>query len=211
MTIDTLEQWNAIVAAHAEAKERLRLSDLTRPVDDDLENEAATQEEWQAWKAVINAPVPDVAALATKIEMLLEGEIERRDDETRSVAFLQRLLDTDGLDAPWTLIRILQDACRLSGIDHPAVGLSPSVEKPWAEFADHYRAAVTAVEATQNDEQLEAAVEWHRPTYAMLLRYPVRTPSELAEKAELIALDCPDDGKAFAAIAADARRLSEAA
>ncbi len=84
---------------------------------------------------------------------------------------------------------------------------------PWPVFAADYRQRVHAYEsdmtATGDDGEAQDALhDAHQPHYDALIAYPVQTVGDLAEKGELIALDCWDHGAAFAALTADAQRIA---
>ncbi len=75
---------------------------------------------------------------------------------------------------------------------------------PWHSFAADYRASLASYEARiKGDDDDGAPHEQHEPLYRALLAYPVTTPHQLAEKAELLIADCWDDGAALGVIAAD--------
>lgn len=93
----------------------------------------------------------------------------------------------------------------MTNADNSTVAAPAANLAPWHTFAADYRTALASYEARITDDDKDGAThDQHKALYASLLAYPVATPHQLAEKAELILLDCWDDGAALGVIAADA-------
>lgn len=76
---------------------------------------------------------------------------------------------------------------------------------PWHEFAAAYRISLAAYEASiKDDDEDDGRHDAQKLEWEALLAYPVTTPHQLAEKAELLMADSWDDGAALGALAADA-------
>jgi hypothetical protein len=89
--------------------------------------------------------------------------------------------------------------------DHNTVAAPTATLAPWHVFAADYRQGGASYEARITDDDKDGAThDQHKVLYEALLSYPVTTPHQLAEKAELILLDCWDDGRALGILAADA-------
>lgn len=169
-----------------------------------------------AWEAMIDTPAPDANAAAYKLRRLIsEVYAEEIGDDVDDLAFLQHLLNDRTVDGPAPLVRLYQDALRQAGADHPAVSLDRIIDKPWTAFATDYRRAVAQLRAglgaAEGDNAVSLLNDRHHPLYNALLAYPVKSAEELAEKIELVAIDCWDEDSAFKAVAADAVRIAGAA
>lgn len=94
---------------------------------------------------------------------------------------------------------------------HSTDSAQAAILAPWPVFAAEYRAALNVYLDASNgtdDDVAEDANDKHGPRYLALIAYPVQTVEQLAEKAELIALDCWDESAAFKVVTADAKRIA---
>lgn len=77
-----------------------------------------------AWQALIDAPAPDPAASVYKLRAIINHAWnEDIADTPDSPALYQRHLNETVQESAFPYVRLLQDACRQSGIDHPAMHL----------------------------------------------------------------------------------------
>lgn len=94
---------------------------------------------------------------------------------------------------------------------HNTVATPAATLAPWHEFAATYRASLAAYEASINDDdEDDGRHDAQKLQWEALLAYPVTTPHQLAEKAELILADSWDAGAALGALAADALMVAHA-
>lgn len=207
--------WDAAVSRYETTSKAYHASEVD-PATTDEAGEALHDAMSDAWEAMIDTRAPDAAASAYKLrDLIREVYAAEIGDDVDDMDLLQRLIDSRTVDGPFPLVRLYQDALYQAGIEHPAAGLVRSRDKPWPVFAAQYRRTVTRLKAdfsaTTHDDMLDTLNERHRPLYNDLLAYPVANAVELAEKIELLSLDCWDEGPAFKVIAADAARVAGSA
>jgi len=206
-------RWNEACAEFDDATAAVTAAEAGNEDDHPAEDAARHA----AFLTLIHTPVPDAEALQIKLAALLAGSVaEETGGNIDNLADLQWMLDdATAEDSAGHLVSVWQDAGRLAGDDHPALALSPISAKPWSEVAAIYREALAAYMATLNgctddtpDDVMEEAERVIRPIYNGMLRWPVWSVEQLAEKAELIALDCRDEGVSLKALTADAARIA---
>ncbi|WP_421730780.1 hypothetical protein [Brevundimonas sp.] len=202
--------WQGALASHEAAV--AALDEGSRPEVDDDPTEVLYEAEGAAWLNVLHTPAPDIGALAHKLRMALTAYHDADEPDGDDLALMQSLLDSRAQDGGALLVRAWQDALRLAGVEHPIVSMPRSLDKPWPVFAADYRQALATLQDMPGDtDAFDSAASRHTTLYYALLAYPVSTVEDLAEKGDLIALDCQDGTQAMRALNADARRIAEAA
>ena len=119
------ERWDHAVLAFENSLVGLERADRL-PEDDAKEPAylAAFDVFSDAWQALIDAPAPDAAATVYKLRIIINHAWnEDINDTPDSPALYQRHLNETVQESAFPYVRLLQDACRQSGIDHPAVHL----------------------------------------------------------------------------------------
>lgn len=83
-----------------------------------------------AWQLLIDTPAPDAEATVYKLRTIINhGWQEDISDTPDAPAFYQRILNETQQDSGFPYARLLQDACRQSGIDHPIVRMDRQAKK----------------------------------------------------------------------------------
>lgn len=213
-SITVRAKWNEACAEFDDATAALVAAEAGN--DDDHPAEDAAKH--SAYLTLMHTPAPDAEGLETKLAVLVAGAVaEETGGSIDNLADLQWVLDdATAEDSAGHLVSLWQDALRLTGDDHPALALSPISAKDWPEVATIYRQALAAYMAVVHsqpgdipDDVMEEAERVIRPIYSGMLRWPVWCVEQLAEKAELIALDCRDEARALKTLTADAARIAK--
>ena len=117
-------EWLRVVGLWEAALEELQAASKTPCADDDPVWTGAFDAYSDAWQLIVDTPAPDAAATAFKLRVIINhGWEEELTDTPDGPAFYQRLLNERAQDSAFPYVRLLQDACRQSGVDHPALHL----------------------------------------------------------------------------------------
>lgn len=116
--------WDRVVSMWEESLARLAEADLLPAEGKDPIWEAAFDVFCDVWQLLIDTPAPDAAATVFKLRAIINyGWNEEIGDTPDSAAFYQRHLNEKTQESAFPYVRLLQDACRQAGVDHPAVHL----------------------------------------------------------------------------------------
>lgn len=117
-------EWDHVVAVWETSLARLDATAHQPAEDDDPMWEAAFNAYSDAWQMLVDAPAPDAEASVYKLRTIINyGWNEELGDKPDAPAFYQRHLNEKAQDSAFPYVRLLQDACRQAGIDHPALHL----------------------------------------------------------------------------------------
>lgn len=118
----------AMSAAQAEWQRVVQVWEAAVAADQACEGTSDAEEEGpynaycEAWRLLIDTPAPDAEATVYKLRTIINhGWEEEPSDTPDAPGFYQRVLNDTQQDSGFPYARLLQDACRQSGIDHPVL------------------------------------------------------------------------------------------
>lgn len=112
--------WRAAVATYEAARETY--DPLGSSMGPDGEEQARWLSYSEAWRALIDCPAPDAAALAYKVAAYVDlAHAEVIGDSASNPDTLRRLLGDTALPGAFAIVRLMQDAFRQAGLSHPSL------------------------------------------------------------------------------------------